>query len=296
MCAYRWQLLAALLKVRGRYREFLAYTLVGMFTNLFVPGLIGGDAARSVYLGRRHDRMGEAIASVVADRGAGLIGLFWLAAFAAIFLNFTSIPSSVIAPTIAVGAIALAGFLAAPLLARLIHLMPRPIRRAGGIVAPYLHHPAALIPAIGLSVVLQITLAIGQYVLAAGLGLTRAALAVYSLRSDRERLCESAADVEWVGDSRDGLPGVVRNGGDAQGGCDCAGTVVVCRDDGWRPDGRDRIRNDAGANRGRERQIANPRRNLPCGPILRAKTAVFAHLSLPKPFAYLCSRVRESVE
>lgn len=180
MCAYRWQLLAALLKVRGRYREFLAYTFVGMFTNLFVPGLIGGDAARSVYLGRRHLRMGEAIASVVADRGVGLIGLFWLAALAAIFLNFTSIPSSVTAPTIAVGAIALAGFLAAPLVARLIHLMPRPIRRAGGIVAPYLHHPAALIPAIGLSVVLQITLALGQYILAAGLGLT-APLALFIL-------------------------------------------------------------------------------------------------------------------
>jgi len=172
MCAYRWQLLAALLKVHGRYSEFVAYTFVGMFTNLFVPGLLAGDAARSVYLGRRHGRMGEAIASVVADRGVGLIGLFWLAAFAAIFLNFAPIPSSVVTPTVIVGAIALAGFLAAPLVARLIHLMPRPIRRAGGIVAPYLHHPAALIPAIALSIVLQITLALGQYILALGLGLT----------------------------------------------------------------------------------------------------------------------------
>jgi glycosyltransferase 2 family protein len=171
MCAYRWQLLAALLKVHGSYREFLAYTFIGMFTNLFVPGLLGGDAARSVYLGRRHGRMGEAIASVVADRAVGLLGLFWLAAVAAIFLNFASIPSSVITPTVAVGAISFAGFLAAPLVARLIHLMPRTLRRAGGIVEPYLHQPAALIPAIVLSIVLQITLAVGQYILAAGLGL-----------------------------------------------------------------------------------------------------------------------------
>jgi uncharacterized membrane protein YbhN (UPF0104 family) len=172
MCAYRWQLLAAILKVHGRYSEFLAYTFVGMFTNLFVPGLLGGDAARSVYLGRRYGRMGEAIASVVADRGVGLIGLFWLAAFAAIFLNFAPLPSSIITPTVAVGAITLAGFLAAPLVARMIHLMPRPLRRAGGIVAPYLHHPGALIPAIALSIVLQITLATGQYLLAVGLGIT----------------------------------------------------------------------------------------------------------------------------
>ncbi|MGB8414206.1 MAG: lysylphosphatidylglycerol synthase transmembrane domain-containing protein [Candidatus Binatus sp.] len=171
MCAYRWQLLAALLKVHGRYREYLAYIFVGMFTNLFVPGLLGGDAARSVYLGRRHSRMGEAIASVVADRGVGLISLFWLAAIAAMFLNFAPLPRSVVTPTVVVGALAMAGFLASPLVARLIHLMPRSVRRAGGLVAPYLHNPAALIPAIALSIVLQIGLAVCQYILAAGLGL-----------------------------------------------------------------------------------------------------------------------------
>ena len=171
MVAWRWQSLAAIAKVHGRYREFVAYIYVGMFTNLFVPGLLGGDAARSVYLGRRHGRMGEAIASVVADRGVGLISLFWLAAIAAIFLNFAPLPRSVIAPTVAVGAIAMAGFLASPLIARLIHLMPRPVRRAGGLVLPYLHNQAALIPAIGLSFVLQIELAFCQYLLAAGLGL-----------------------------------------------------------------------------------------------------------------------------
>jgi uncharacterized membrane protein YbhN (UPF0104 family) len=172
MCAYRWQLLAAILKVYGRYPEFLAYTFVGMFTNLFVPGLLAGDAARSVYLGRRRGKIGEAIASVVADRGVGLIGLFWLAAFAATFLNFAPLPSSIITPTVAVGAITLAGFLAAPLVARVIHLMPRPLRRAGGIVAPYLRHPGTLIPAIALSIVLQITLAAGVYLLSVGLGMT----------------------------------------------------------------------------------------------------------------------------
>ena len=171
MVAWRWQSLAAIAKVHGRYREFVAYIYVGMFTNLFVPGLLGGDAARSVYLGRRQGRMGEAIASVVADRGVGLISLFWLAAIAAIFLNFAPLPRSVITPTVVVGALAMAGFLVAPLVARLIHLMPRPVRRAGGLVLPYLHNQAALIPAIGLSFVLQIELAFCQYLLAAGLGL-----------------------------------------------------------------------------------------------------------------------------
>jgi len=172
LSSYRWKLLAAMLKMDGRYREFLAYYFIGVFTNLFVPGLLGGDAAKSVYLARRYGRMGEAIASVVADRGVGLLGLIWLAALAALFLNFTPLPPSVIIPTVAAGAISLAGFLASPLLARMLHLMPRPIRRAGGLVAPYLHNPAALAVPIALSIVLQTAMATSQYLLAVGLGLT----------------------------------------------------------------------------------------------------------------------------
>jgi uncharacterized membrane protein YbhN (UPF0104 family) len=199
MCAYRWQLLAAILKVHGRYREFLAYTFVGMFTNLFVPGLMAGDAARSVYLGRRHGRMGEAIASVVADRAVGLVGLFWLAAFTAIFLNFAPIPSSVIMPTIVVGAIAFAGFLAAPLVARLIHLMPRPVRRR--------NHRAVFASSSDADPGNRIVdLAAGNpgsgpVYIGGWTWPDSAALAVYSLRSDCECVRESAAYVERPGDS-----------------------------------------------------------------------------------------------
>jgi glycosyltransferase 2 family protein len=172
LCAYRWQLLAASLKVHATFSEFVAFTFLGMFTNLFVPGLLAGDAARAIYLGRPRNRMGEAVASVVADRAIGLLGLFWLAAASAIFLNYAPLPPSVITPTILVGAFALVGYLALPLLARLIPLLPRPIRRAGGIVAPYLHHPGALLIPIALSITLQIVLAVGQYLLAVGLGLS----------------------------------------------------------------------------------------------------------------------------
>jgi glycosyltransferase 2 family protein len=172
MSAYRWQLLAAIVKVRGPYLEFLAYYFIGMFTNLFIPGMVGGDSARALYLGRRHDRVGESFASVIADRGLGLVSLFWLAAFAAVFLNFAPLPRSVTTPAIAVGVISFAAFLTAPLTARLIPRMPRPLRRALEFVAPFLHRPAALVPAIVLSLILQISLAVLQYLLAAGLGMT----------------------------------------------------------------------------------------------------------------------------
>jgi len=171
MSAWRWQLLGAVLHVHERFARYLRFYFIGMFTNLFVPGLVGGDAARAIYLGRHSGRMGEAVASVVADRGIGLLALFWLAAAMAL-LEHDALAPGVIHPTVAVGAIALAGFLAAPLVARIVHRMPRPIRRAGGIVMPYLHRPQTMIPAIVLSLILQISLAICQWMLARGLGLT----------------------------------------------------------------------------------------------------------------------------
>src|SRR5438445_3687994 len=71
MSAYRWQLLARLNGIGGRYREYLAYYFIGMATNLFMPGMIGGDALRGIYLGRRQSRIGGAVASVVAGRWIG---------------------------------------------------------------------------------------------------------------------------------------------------------------------------------------------------------------------------------
>ena len=103
MSAFRWQLLAGLNGLGGRYSEYLAYYFIGMFTNVFVPGLIGGDALRALYLGRRHQRIGQAFASVMADRGIGLITLFWLAAVAALCTTRVRLPASVLRVTLAAG-------------------------------------------------------------------------------------------------------------------------------------------------------------------------------------------------
>lgn len=179
MSAYRWELLANLLGLYGPFKEFLAYYFIGVFTNLFVPGLVGGDAARAVYLGKRHGKMSQAIASAIADRGVGLVALFWLAAIAATFLNFAHLPRSVTVPSTIAGSLCLAGLIAGPYLARLIPLLPARLR-AVAVVTPYLEHPVSLIPAIVLSLLLQISLAICQYMLAKGLGLS-APLALFLL-------------------------------------------------------------------------------------------------------------------
>lgn len=171
MSAWRWSLLGAILKIPAPFIDYLSYTFIGMFTNVFVPGLIGGDALRAVYLGRRHQRLAGAIASVAADRIVGLIGLLWMAAVAAAALS-VKLPRSVTLPTIVIGAISLACFAALPLISRLAARMHGRIAAVAATIAPYLDRPLAMMPAIGLSIALQLSLAVCQWILARGLELS----------------------------------------------------------------------------------------------------------------------------
>jgi uncharacterized membrane protein YbhN (UPF0104 family) len=171
MSAFRWQLLALLNGLEGPFREYLGYYFIGMFTNVFVPGLIGGDALRAIYLGRRHGRVAEALASVVADRGVGLLALFWLASGATVCATGVRLPPSMVRVTAAAGATSLLVYLAAPLVASLVLRLGGRFGRRLAPAITYMRRPVTLMPAILLSVLLQLSLAVCQYLLALGLGL-----------------------------------------------------------------------------------------------------------------------------
>jgi uncharacterized membrane protein YbhN (UPF0104 family) len=171
MSAFRWQLLARLNGIAAPFREHLAYYFIGMFTNLFVPGLVGGDAARAVYLGRRHDSTGAAIASVIADRGIGLVALFWFAAASALLISAVPLPRALTGTTFAIGLVSFLAYVTAPLLLIPFCNLRGRLGRLIGPVIPYLRRPIALIPAIALSLILQASLAICQFILSRGLGL-----------------------------------------------------------------------------------------------------------------------------
>lgn len=170
LSSLRWQLLARLVGIRDYYLRFVRYYFIGSFTNLFVPGLIGGDAARAIYLGRRNHRVGAAVASVVADRGTGTVALFWLAACAAIPMA-SVLPRSLLATIVGIGLATVVGFFCAPLINRFLAATHGRLKALSETVAPYLGHPTSLLPAIGLSLILQIDLAVAQWALALGLGL-----------------------------------------------------------------------------------------------------------------------------
>jgi uncharacterized membrane protein YbhN (UPF0104 family) len=170
LSAWRWRILAALGGLAASFSDFAAWYFVGMFTNLFIPGVVGGDAARAMYLGRRSRRLGAAVASVIADRATGLIALFWLAAVAVPSMA-SRLPRPILLAVIVAALSAAAFEVAAPLIARLVMGL---VGNDGTLVQglmPYLLRPWELIPAFAISVTLQISIAVAQFILARGIGL-----------------------------------------------------------------------------------------------------------------------------
>jgi uncharacterized protein (TIRG00374 family) len=80
--AYRWGSLVWALGVPVRYRRLVSLYFVGSFFNLFLPTGIGGDAIKMYELSRDDQKAASAISSVLVDRFLGLFILFALALLA----------------------------------------------------------------------------------------------------------------------------------------------------------------------------------------------------------------------
>ncbi|MDR2582799.1 MAG: flippase-like domain-containing protein [Fibromonadaceae bacterium] len=81
--AFRWHYLLIVPKEqKPKFSTLLKYTLAGYFFNLFAPGGLGGDAYRSIALGKAHNVIAGSVASVFVARVLGLVALcllFWIA-------------------------------------------------------------------------------------------------------------------------------------------------------------------------------------------------------------------------
>jgi len=81
--AFRWHYLLIVPKEqKPKFLLLLKYTVVGYLFNLFAPGGIGGDAYRSIALGKAHNVISSSVASVFVARILGLVALcllFWFA-------------------------------------------------------------------------------------------------------------------------------------------------------------------------------------------------------------------------
>jgi uncharacterized protein (TIRG00374 family) len=87
LCSERWRILASSLLMRGSYRSFVQMYFIGMFFNIGLPSLVGGDAIKAYILSRKNGKpLYLGLASVLQDRAAGLISLLLYGSIA-ILLN-----------------------------------------------------------------------------------------------------------------------------------------------------------------------------------------------------------------
>jgi uncharacterized membrane protein YbhN (UPF0104 family) len=81
--AFRWHYLLIVPKEqKPRFGILLKYTATGYLFNLLAPGGLGGDAYRSIALGKAHNVIAGSLASVFVARILGLVALcvlFWIA-------------------------------------------------------------------------------------------------------------------------------------------------------------------------------------------------------------------------
>jgi uncharacterized protein (TIRG00374 family) len=81
----RWHRLVRALGLPFRLRDALRLGFIGNVFNLVIPGAVGGDLVKAAFLCREQARKTQAVASMVIDRGVGLLGLFLLAGVAGLF-------------------------------------------------------------------------------------------------------------------------------------------------------------------------------------------------------------------
>jgi uncharacterized protein (TIRG00374 family) len=76
ICSERWRIIAAALNMPGSYWSFVRMYFAGMFFNIGLPSLIGGDLIKAYCLSRKHNRpLQTGLVSVLQDRITGLISL-----------------------------------------------------------------------------------------------------------------------------------------------------------------------------------------------------------------------------
>jgi len=78
ICSERWRIIAASLQLGGSYPSFVKIYFAGMFFNIGLPSLIGGDFIKAYILSQKnHKPLLTGLISVLLDRAAGLVSLLF---------------------------------------------------------------------------------------------------------------------------------------------------------------------------------------------------------------------------
>ena len=106
----RWYLLVRSQDLPLRLRDTFRLSFIGYFFNTFIPGTIGGDLVKAVYVAREQSRRAVGVATVVLDRILGLYGMFCMAFLATVLFHERALSPPMRLVTFAIwGAFALGG-------------------------------------------------------------------------------------------------------------------------------------------------------------------------------------------
>ncbi len=189
--SWRWFLLLGHIRVHLPFLTVLRLALIGLFFNLLVPGGVGGDLIKMVYMRRESgDRYPQALLTVLLDRVLGLAGLL-LVAVLSVAWNLPMIVNGppqlralmmVVAGSSVVGLLAGLCFLLWPWISRWVgrwkkkaeSLLPTNLLSIVGKLGDALDllraAPGKLLGLIVLSTVGHLTAAVGVYLIAKGTG------------------------------------------------------------------------------------------------------------------------------
>ncbi len=174
----RWRGLLRAVGIETRFGEACRLTYVGLFFNLVVPGLTGGDVVKAVLAARTTDRREAAVVSVFVDRVVGILALALLAG-AVVW------PRRARFSEIATGLFLFLGLLTAGSLLllsrrlrrlfridRVVGVLPFSgiVRRVDEAVLAYRDHPRVLVSALALSLANHLGILAGTILLARAVG------------------------------------------------------------------------------------------------------------------------------
>ena len=165
--SWKWQILLQPVRLDVPFLKVLAFYFTGMFFNLFLPTIVGGDAVKAVLLARETGAPARATMSVFMERNVGLCALLVVAIGAAELappVELFGMSLRVLTWLLAAGYGAANAVLLSPLVYRIVDRLVAATPLAGvrhradslyQAIVPYKNARGRILAAVGLSFIFQ---------------------------------------------------------------------------------------------------------------------------------------------
>ncbi|MCS7224528.1 MAG: flippase-like domain-containing protein [Armatimonadetes bacterium] len=186
LSATRWWLLARASSFPLAWTDAVVAFYSGMFFNLFLPGLVGGDAVRAYLAGRRADRsVATSLGIVYADRTLGLMVLILVGLWSAAAVHLQG--RFLVWGPLVVGAVAL--LLMTVLLVLITGFLSKVVKgpwgerfgRFGSAITLFLQKPSALLAVLPIAFLYHLSLIVILQAMALPLGIREPSFAAFAL-------------------------------------------------------------------------------------------------------------------